>query len=320
MSWFGVEIDGPLVLTRGVHFAATAVVAGALLFRAVVADAVLRGEHQAGPVVALAGKQVRAVARIGLALTVVSGMTWVLLLTMSLSGESLGEAVMSGALRDVVNLTQFGMVSEIRLALAIVLAICLAFERSALWRRLALGAALCLMASIAWTGHAASTPHRLGYLHLAADVLHLTAAAAWVGGLVALALLLGIMRRGHAPVGPSLELDVARRFSSLGMVSVATLVMSGIVNAWILVGSFRGLVVTDYGWILLVKIAVFAIMVAFAAVNRFWLTPQLGEATAEPDALGRLARNTRIEIMLGLTVFAIVGVLGTLHPAIHLVK
>jgi putative copper resistance protein D len=49
---------------------------------------------------------------------------------MSLSDESLGEAVISGALRDVLNLTQFGLVSQVRLALAIVLAICLAFERS----------------------------------------------------------------------------------------------------------------------------------------------------------------------------------------------
>jgi len=46
-----------------------------------------------------------------------------------LSGESLGEAV-SRALRDVLNLTQFGLVSQVRLALAIVLAICLAFKRS----------------------------------------------------------------------------------------------------------------------------------------------------------------------------------------------
>ena len=55
-----------------------------------------------------------------------------------------GEAVMSGALRDVLNLTQFGFGREVRLALAVVLAICLVFERSALWRWLALAAAVCL--------------------------------------------------------------------------------------------------------------------------------------------------------------------------------
>jgi copper resistance protein D len=237
-----------------------------------------------------------------------------------LSDEGPGEAVMSGALRDVLNLTQFGWVSQVRFALAIVLAISLAFERSALWRWLALVAAVSLAASIAWTGHAASTPFTLGYLHLASDALHLTAASAWIGGLVPLALLLSMARchKGWA----ALELDTVRRFSMLGIVSVATLILSGIVNSWILVGSFRGLVETGYGQLLMLKLAAFAVMLAFAAVNRFALTPQLALLSddARQDALRALSRNTLIEIALGLSIFAMVGVLGTLHPAAHLVK
>jgi putative copper resistance protein D len=320
MSWFGAEIDGPMIVMRTVHFAASATLAGALMFRGFVAEPALRA---AAPANALVDRQVRAVAWIGLAVAVVSGLILVLLLTMSLSGESLGEAVMAGALRDVLNLTQFGLVSQIRLALAIVLAIFLAFERSALWRWLGLAAAVGLIASIAWTGHAASTPPKLGYVHLAADALHLTAAAAWIGGLVPLALLLNAGRRYHLLAWASLELDVVRRFSLLGVVSVATLILSGVINAWILVGSFRGLVVTVYGWILMVKLIVFAIMVVLATVNRFGLTPQLAlppASEAQCNALRRLTRNTVTEIALGLLVFAIVGVLGTQHPSAHLVQ
>jgi len=263
------------------------------------------------------------VAWISLAVAVVSGLTLVLLLTMSLSNESLGDVVMSGALRDVLNLTQFGLVSQIRLALAIVLAICLAFDRSALLRWLGLGAAAGLIASIAWTGHAASTPHKLGYVHLAADALHLSASAAWIGGLVPLALLLDVGRRYHLLPWASLEIDVVRRFSLLGIVSVAMLIVSGLINAWILVGSFGGLVVTAYGWILMLKLIVFAIMVGLATVNRFRLTPQLAlppGSEAQCYALRRLTRNSVTEIALGLLVFSIVGVLGTLHPATHLMK
>jgi copper resistance protein D len=36
-----------------------------------------------------------------------------------------------------------------------------------------------------------------------------------------------------------------------------------------------------------------------------------------PRALRQLARNSMIEIALGLAIFAIVGALGTMHPAIH---
>src|ERR1700688_5230397 len=105
MSWFGAEIDGPMVVTRTVHFAASAITAGALIFRWLVAEPALRAAPAAG---ALVHTKIRATAAIGLAVAAVSGLVWVLLLTMSLSDESPGEAVISGALRDVLNLTQFG--------------------------------------------------------------------------------------------------------------------------------------------------------------------------------------------------------------------
>jgi len=106
-------------------------------------------------------------------------------------------------------------------------------------------------------------------------------------------------------------------------VSVATLILSGVINAWILVGSFRGLVVTVYGWILMVKLIVFTIMVVLATVNRFRLTLQLAlpaASEARCHALRRLTRSTVAEIALGLLVFAIVGVLGTQHPSAHLIQ
>jgi putative copper resistance protein D len=304
---------------RAVHFAATTAIAGALVFRAVVADPALRSQREAR---ALIESQIRKLAWIGLIVATASGIAWVVLLTMSLSGESCGEAIMSGALSDVLTLTQFGLVAQVRLALALALGVCLALDRFAPARWFALGAALCLIASIAWTGHAASTPYELGYVHLAADALHLYGASAWIGGLLPLALLLRSGQRFHVSAWAKLELDVARRFSSLGIAGVAALIVSGIINAWILVGSFRALVLTPYGWLLMVKLAVFAAMLAFAAVNRVWLTGELASPPGSEGhgaALSLIARNTRIEIALGLIVFAIVGALGTMHPAAHLV-
>ena len=312
MNWFGAEIDGPMVVARAVHFAATATMAGALMFRAVVAEPALRSDGKTGVVV---DRRIRDLAWAGLAVALVSGVGWLLLQTSAMSGQTCGEVVVSGALITVLNETQFGLVTEIRFVLALALAICLAYDRLLLPRWLALGAALCLVAAIAWTGHAASTPHKLGYLHLTADALHLYAAAAWTGGLMSLLLLLKAVR--HDRAAARTELDAVRRFSLLGMTGVAMLVLTGIINAWILVGSFRGLIATDYGWILLLKIALFCAMVGFAAVNRFWLTPRLA---LPGNALRNLTRNTKAEIALALLVFAVVGVLGTLHPAAHLVK
>jgi putative copper resistance protein D len=62
--------------------------------------------------------------------------------------------------------------------------------------------------------------------------------------------------------------------------------------------------------------------VSVAAVNRMRLTPRLFEPAGsgmQISAVRQLTRNVAIEIALGLGIFAVVGVLGTLHPAIHLV-
>ena len=318
MDGLGEATIGPMAVIRAIHFIATAMTAGALIFRLGVAEPALRSAPAAAPVVR---RQVLLVAWIGLAVAVASGVRWLQLEAVSMSGLPFNEAMTWDVLSTVVNETQFGLVSKIRFGLAIILAVCLVFDRLAPLRWLALGSAIGVLAAIAWTGHAGATAGKMGDLHLAADALHLIAAAAWIGGLVPLALLLSVARGNQAFAWASLARDAAQRFSALGVVSVGTLLVSGIVNAWILVGSVHALFVTGYGQLLMLKIAVFAIMLAFAAVNRFWLTPQLAispEDGAERKALRQLTRNSVIEIALGFTIFAIVGALGTMHPAVHL--
>jgi putative copper resistance protein D len=271
MDWFGAGVDGPLIVIRAIHFAATAVTAGTLVFRAVVKPALRSDQATAG----LFRMQTLRIAWIGLAITLASGLSWLLFQAAAMSGLPFGEAMTSSVLSTVLNKTQFGLVSEIRIVLAIILAACLACDRFPLTDWLAPAAALGLTAAIAWTGHAGSTPGATGNLHLLADSLHLSGAAAWIGGLVSLALLLALARRNRTVAGASLAWDAAMRFSTLGIVSVGTLLAAGIVNAWILVGSVHALVVTGYGRLLMLKLVVFAIMLVFAAINRFWLTPRL---------------------------------------------
>jgi copper resistance protein D len=300
-----------MIAVRAIHFAATAIIAGTVVFRTVVAKPALLPDQAAK------GWRTQSlrVAWIALAVTLLSGAIWLLLQAISMTGLPPGDAMTSQVLSTVLDETQFGMVTEIRSVLAIVLATCLAYDRFPWADRLALAAALGLTASIAWTGHAASTLGAMGNLHLAADALHLIAAASWIGGLVPFALLLAAVHR-HG--GESLARYATERFSALGIVSVATLMLTGIVNSWILVGSFRALLVTEYGQVLMLKLAVFAAMLVFAAVNRFALSPRLAVSSGnDREAVRKLMRNSVIEIALGFAIFTIVGVLGTLHPAIH---
>ena len=317
MNWLGAGVDGPLVVVRGVHFAATAVMTGTLIFREVVAEA---ASCSARPAALIVRTQTLRVAWIFLAVAAASGMIWLLLVAASMSGLSFGESMTSDVLSTVVNETQFGRVSEIRLVLAVIIAGGLAYDRFPLARGLALAMSLGLTAALAWTGHAGSTAGAMGILHLTADTLHLLAAAIWIGGLVSLVLLLSVFRNDQTDAGVSFARDATQRFSTMGVAIVVVVLATGIVNGWILVGSWHALIATFYGQLLILKIALFAVMLLIAAANRFWLMPRLAlRPGSEPqlEVLRRLARNSMIEIVLALMIFAIVGMLGTLHPAIH---
>jgi copper resistance protein D len=318
MDWFGAGNDWPLIAARAIHFAATAITAGNLVFTTAVAGPALRGkEAEAG----LFRAQTRVVAWLGLAIVLISGAIWFLLQAAAMAGVSIREGLNSEVLSTVVNETQFGQVCEIRLALTIVLAASLAARRQGrLVEWLALACAIGVAMAIAWTGHAAGTLGGIGYLHLTADGLHVVAASAWIGGLVSLVLLLWDIQHSPTVTWASCAETTVRRFSILGIISVATLLVTGTINAWILVGSFEALLVTEYGRILTLKIIAFAVMLAFATFNRLWLMPRLVSTTANQpqiEALRQLTRNSAIEIALGFAIFAMVGILGTMHPAIH---
>jgi putative copper resistance protein D len=98
---------------------------------------------------------------------------------------------------------------------------------------------------------------------LANDCLHLVTAGAWVGGLLPLALFLAAASRHDDPNALPLAAKVTGRFSTVGIVLVATILTTGIVNTWHLVGSVEGLIVTAYGRLLITKIALFLSMAFF---------------------------------------------------------
>jgi copper resistance protein D len=105
-------------------------------------------------------------------------------------------------------------------------------------------------------------------------------------------------------------------------VAVATLVVSGLVNSWFLVGSVSNLLATPYGETLLAKLVLFAGMLALAVANRLWLVPAISNRHADaPDDssavwLRRLRYHVLGEQLLGAMVLLAVSFLGTMQPAI----
>jgi putative copper resistance protein D len=103
-----------------------------------------------------------------------------------------------------------------------------------------------------------------------------------------------------------------QRFSNMGVISVAVLLATGVVNTSNTVGIGDALTDTGYGQLLLAKIALFLVMMFIAIFNRHVLAPRL----SEPGRMERLQRNSVVEIALGLLIIAIVGALGTMAPTL----
>ncbi|MBO0611307.1 copper resistance CopC/CopD family protein [Myceligenerans salitolerans] len=190
-------------------------------------------------------------------------------------------------------------------------------ETRAAWPAgLALGGAALALGALVVVGH--TRTFGPAWLVLASDVLHVSAGAVWLGGVVGLALVLA----------PSAELEPRRaavtvaRFSTLGAWLVLALALTGVTLGWRVVGTADALLGTDYGRTLLVKTGLALCVVAIAAWNRYRLVPaaavaERGPATAgSPGAVARrrLGRTVAAEAVLLGVVLVTTGVLVSNSP------
>ena len=148
-----------------------------------------------------------------------------------------------------------------------------------------------------------------------ADVLHLLMAALWAGGLAPLLLsLLHARRTLDGQPRRRLLGALLARFSTIATISVGALVITGAFATWIQVVELPRLAQTDYGRALLTKLALVAPLIGLGAVNLLWTRRRLNDS--RPTAAGRWApRLVAAEVLLGVAVVAVVGLLTSLEPA-----
>lgn len=230
---------------------------------------------------------------------------------------SLSEALKPASLSFTVTGMALGMAMVARAVVAGLMFVAIVALRPGrpLWTVLAT-AGVIVSASFAWTGHGAVTEGPGALLHVTAAMVHAVSAALWLGALAALTMLL--LRR-TAPDDPAIH-RALRGFAGLGTLAVVLLVLSGLGNSWFMIGPAQaaGLGASLYGQLLIAKLALFVLMLALAAGNRFRLTPVLGAVLAgggDPgQALRRLRLNIMLETLVGAALLAVVAVMGTLAP------
>jgi copper transport protein len=153
------------------------------------------------------------------------------------------------------------------------------------------------------------------------DVLHVLAASVWVGGIACLLLALpGATRQLERSERTRLLLATLVRFSPVALGAVVTIAVTGVIQAYIDVRSFDGLLHTTYGALVIVKTVLLSCMIALGWVNRGRIIPALKRIVSDggsPGGIGLLARRAmRGELILMICVFAVTAALISYVPPI----
>ena len=232
---------------------------------------------------------------------------WMVLQSANMADAGSIEAALE-AVPVVIAKTSFGHVVVLQSVALFTLCAVLGWRDRKPGLRAALPVATFAVALQAGHSHAFSMVQGPSLL-LACDILHLWGAGGWLGGLVPLLLLVR-----SAP--PRAGATAARWFSPLGQGCIAALVVSAAIQGWVLVASFPGLIGTAYGWLVLVKIALFGALLAFAWFNRFRFAPAL--LRGDPERARRiLVRSITLQTGFAAAIVIAAVLLSELPPAMH---
>lgn len=167
----------------------------------------------------------------------------------------------------------------------------------ALWLLVLAGAATT---PPALTGHSASAgAHELAMTGLA---MHIITVCAWVGGLIAVTFH-AMRRDAQSPV------VAVNRFSKLALWLYIGVAISGVASALARLYSLEDLFLTEYGLIIVVKVAAFAVLGVFGYMHRVSVLRRIEGAPAGPESeVLRRGLFLRLATVEALIMAAVVGV------------
>ena len=156
--------------------------------------------------------------------------------------------------------------------------------------------ALALVWSYPLSGHQATEPNA-SVVGQVADWVHLVTAMLWVGGVLTLAVVVW-------PLAPDLRRTAFLRFSRIAIGLVAALVVAGTVVAIERLPAVSDLWETSYGQILLAKVALVLVALAWGGIHHTFVRPRLKRGERTPG-VGRSLLGDSAVAMAVLLVAAV---------------
>lgn len=191
----------------------------------------------------------------------------------------------------VVTTALFGVRSRAALALTLVLS-------------------LVGLAPAALIGHSSSSSDHEGAINSLG--LHLVGVSAWLGGIIVLTLLSGML---SAPGGKAdITEPTLRRFSAVAGFAFALVFASGVINASIRVGSWADLFGSTYGQLIVAKASATLVLGGVGFMHRRWVIPQLGAPGSGLSARRVLWQLVLVELLVMGATSGIAVALGRSAP------
>lgn len=221
---------------------------------------------------------------------------------------------------DFLQKTRVGSIWILRAASALaVLAVVLYIRISspAQWRYIA-GAVVAAITLALGSLASHSAAEEQAVLATVTYALHLIVASIWFGGLPGV-----IFVASTTTTGPMNERsragELLSRFSTLAVYTMATIVASGLVVANLMIDTnYAGLVATTYGWLLITKLTLLAIILSIASRAKSVWVPALNQSSGIAAAGGqKLQMWVKIEFSLAILLVIVATVLANAVPAKH---
>lgn len=166
-----------------------------------------------------------------------------------------------------------------------------------------------VLLSLAYIGHAAMRDDIIGSMQRISQMLHLFSAAYWSGGLIIVIVCLAYTKTERWKHQGVITL---MRFSYYGHFAVVVVVVTGIINSWLIVGAIPARF-NNYIILLLIKALIVGLMVIVALINRYILVPRF-KLTDQELNQKLFVLLTIVELILSLGALALVALFATLTP------
>lgn len=312
---------------RMLDYLSIALMVGGLIFlffawRPAISALTVAGESAADATKAF-GRHFGRLLAFAVTLGIVVSVLGILLQGASAAGVSFWASLKGPIIHDTLH-SRFGTVWGLRaidwVALGILLIAAWKLPRARRWLAVLIGlGALYLAMTPAFAGHPSIQSPVV--IFFPTNVIHVTAASIWVGGIACFLFALPAATRRLAPEDRSrLLLGTMAHFSPFALGAVIAIAITGVIQAYIDVRSVHALFGTTYGLLVVAKVFLLIFLIGFGTLNRQRILPalkELVERAASPGWVGAWARNSfRGELSLMLIVFGVTAALVSYAPPI----